>query len=178
MVLNYKLMKSTLIVLLIFICSLSFGQDVWLASWNKEEPPHSFMSVDDSSAVISLTDDVWGKITNDWNNLFTVWDNTNMMVTGDSITYLLDGDYVNFISLSLSASATGKNWELAIFKNNVLYRSKSLRRSSSVDIGFVGLTIYSEGVIGDDLSLRIRNTTNDDDATIESCQWLIYRLHR
>jgi hypothetical protein len=168
-------MRKIFILLFLFINTVVFGQ-VWNASWSKVEP-HAFMEFNDSAVTIALTDDNWAVVTNSYSNLFTVHDNSAMTIAGDTITYQVSGDYVIDVSFSFSATSTGKNWELGIFKNGQLYRTHSERRTSSVDIGSMSVHLYSDGVVGDDLSLRVRNTTNDDDIVVNSCQWLIYRLH-
>ena len=144
--------------------------------------PHGFFAFADSSETLTMTQNLWASITNATNTLFTSIDATNVTFAGDSLTINIDrgGDYVMIASVSFSGSAAD-SYEFAFFKNNTITNasSKMERSTSQTDVGNVGIPIYIESLTGgDDITLKIRNTASNDNATIVSCSWITWRLHR
>ena len=140
-------------------------------------PPHGAMSFADSASVIALTQNNWGKITNAANDLFTIQDEDDLEFDGDTITIEVAGDYIVNWSLSFSGGPSDV-FQIAIYKNAALESVKMSRKTSNNDTGNMGLPAYIENlVIGDDLSFYIRNTGDNDDATMVSSSIVIYMLH-
>jgi len=141
------------------------------------DPPHGAMSFADSSAVIALSQNTWGKVTNAANDLFTVQDADDITIAGDSMTIQVAGDYI--INWSLSFEGTSNDiWQIVVYKNAVLESVKMSRKTSNGDTGNMGLPAYVENLMaGDDLSFYIRNTGDNDDATMVSSSVIIYMLH-
>ena len=141
------------------------------------DPPHGAMSFADSAFVVALSQNVWGKITNVANDLFTVQDADDITIAGDSMTIAVDGDYILNWSLSFSGGPSDV-FQIVVYKNAVLESVKMSRKTSNADTGNMGLPVYIENlVVGDDLSFYIRNTGDNDDATLVASSIYIYMLH-
>lgn len=142
------------------------------------EPPHTALAFADSAAVIPTDVNVWSKVTNVSNNLFTVVNASGITAQGDSITIQRPGDYLVFINLSFQGGPSDQ-WHAAVYKNGVVTPFEMHRRTSNNDTGNMGLNGYlSNLVTGDDLSFYIRNTGDNDDPTMVSCQFTVYMLHQ
>ena len=72
--------------------------------------PHGSFAFHDSATTLTMSTNVWSKITNAWNTLFTVVDADFMVFAGDSITLTYGGDYFSIASISFSGTA-GDNYE-------------------------------------------------------------------
>jgi len=144
----------------------------------KNTPPHASMTFDDESETLSMDQNVWEKITNATDDIFDVNDASGITQAGDSLTIITPGDYMINASISFSGTTNADVYEFAVFKNEVLASPKIERTTTSTDIGNVSLPIYLSGLVaGDDISLRIRNTANDFDATLIACSWVTWLLH-
>ncbi|MCK5019484.1 MAG: hypothetical protein KAS32_20665, partial [Candidatus Peribacteraceae bacterium] len=129
------------------------------------EPPHASFGFSDSSVTITMSQNDWVVTTNAWYDIFDVSSSSGMTVAGDTVTIVTDGDYMTSVSISFSGSNTDV-YEFAIFKNGAVATPKMERSTSSTDIGNVSLPFYLQGLnAGDDLSMRIRNTGNNNDVT-------------
>jgi len=155
----------------------SAGVDsILLRNWTV--PPHGLFHFHDSSTTLTMSTGVWTHVTSPTNTLWTTLDADDMTFAGDSITITEAGSYISMISLSFSGTAADL-YEIAIFKNNALVHHIVERSTSQTDVGNMGLPSYLEDLAaGDDLKLMIRNTASNDDATVVSCSWVIYRLYR
>ena len=141
-------------------------------------PPHGAFHFHDSSTTLTMSTGVWTTITNAWNTLWTTMDADDMTFAGDSITITEAGSYISMVSLSFSGTAADL-YEMAIFKNAAILHHIVERSTSQTDVGNIGLPSYLENLVaGDDLTLKIRNTASNDDATVISCSWVIYRLYK
>ena len=141
------------------------------------DPPHGAMSFADSAAVVALSQNVWAKITNVANDLFTVQDADDITIAGDSMTVGVDGDYIINWSLSFSGGPSDV-FQIAVYKNAVIESVKMSRKTSNADTGNMGLPAYVENLVaGDDLSFYIRNTGDNDDATVVASSVIIHMLH-
>ena len=140
--------------------------------------PHGAFAFHDSSTTLTMSTGVWSMITNAWNTLFTQEDAKFLTFAGDSVTLTSDGDYISIASISFGGTA-GDNYEFAYFKNGALVDYSTLERTTSqTDVGNLSLPVYLfEIVAGDDITIKVRNTASDDDATIVSVSWIIWRLH-
>lgn len=142
-----------------------------------EGPPHGSLAFQDSAFVLDLTQNVFSKVTNLTNDLFTLVDSDDVTIAGDTMTIILPGSYIITAGISFSGTASDI-FEFAAFKNGVISSVKMERSTSQTDIGAVPLPFYLEGLVaGDDISLRLANTASDDDATLVACSWIIFRFH-
>lgn len=140
-------------------------------------PPHGSLAFADSAAVIPLTQNVWGKVTNGNNDLYTVIDADGITSAGDSITVITPGDYVIWISLSFMGGPSDQ-YHAAVYKNAVITSFESHRKTSNNDTGNMSINGYLEDLAaGDDISYYIRNTGDNDDPTLVSSQITIFMLH-
>ena len=144
----------------------------------KYEPPHASMTFEDESETLTMSQNTWVKITNGTDDIFTGTDVTNITHAGDSLTITTPGDYMVNISLSFSGTSNADVYEFAVFVNEILTSVKIERTTTSTDIGNISLPVYLNGLSnGDDISVRIRNTANDFDATVIACSWVTWLLH-
>jgi len=144
----------------------------------KNTPPHAAMSFEDETEALSMDQNVWEKLTNATDDLFATIDNEGFTQAGDSITIVTPGSYMINASVSFSGTTNSDVYEFAVFKNEVLASPKIERTTTSTDIGNVSLPIYLDGLVADDdISLRIRNTSNNFDATLVSCSWITWLLY-
>lgn len=141
-------------------------------------PPHTTMTFADSAFILPLTVNVWSKVTNTNNDLFTVVSASNITSGGDSITIQRPGDYLIFIDLSFRGGPSDV-YHAAVYKNGIVTPFEMHRRTSNNDTGNFGLNGYlSDLIAGDDISFYIRNTGDNDDPTMVSCQFTVYMLHQ
>ena len=140
--------------------------------------PHTTLAFNDSSYVIPLTVNTWAKVTNPTNTLYTVVDATGITASGDSITVTRSGDYLVFIGLSFSGGPSDV-YHMAVYKNGAITPFEMHRNTTNNDTGNANLNGYLEGLVaGDDISFWMRNTGDNDDATLISSQFTFYMLHQ
>ncbi len=140
-------------------------------------PPHGSMAFADSAAVIPLSINVWGKVTNGNNDLFTIIDQDDLISAGDSITVTIPGDYVIWWSLSFNGGPSDV-YHAAVYKNFAITPFEMHRKTANNDTGNMALNGYLDNLaIGDDISFYIRNTGDNDDPTLISSQVTIFMLH-
>jgi hypothetical protein len=141
------------------------------------EPPHGALAFSDSTATIDLTQNVWQKITNGNNDLYTVVDADGVTMQGDSITIVTPGDYMAWVSLSFNGNVQDV-YHCAIYKNGVVTPFEMHRKTANNDTGNMSLSaLLDDLAIGDDISLWIRNTGNANDPTFISSQITILMIH-
>jgi len=148
----------------------------WLV-WNK---PHSMTSFADSAFVLTMTEDVWAKVRNVAGNLFTVSDADYVTFAGDTAT-INAGKHGGYnIDVQLSYSGTNTDiYKVALFKNNVLESTPMYRSVATTGrIGQTSISWYNHFEPGDDISIKIMNTANSNDATFISGQWRIEFIHQ
>ena len=141
------------------------------------EPPHGSFVFHDSAITLTMTADVWSSVTNPTNTLFTSAKASNVTFAGDSITISVAGGYMSILSLSFAGTASD-NFEIALFKNNVLTTPITQFSTASTKVNTITLPgYYDAAAVGDDFTLKIRNTASDDDAVIKACSWVIWMLY-
>ena len=116
-----------------------------------------------------LDEDVWLKIAPGW----TVTEAKDITAVKDSITIITNGSYFSIVEITFSAG-NNEDYELGIFKNNVLihtvYGTGDGAGNRRTMINFK----YLDGLVaGDDLSVKIRNTSSNNDPTIKMAYWYI-----
>ena len=170
-----KMTKIVAIVIGLLICIVGSGQ-VWLVS--QPVPPHGAFAFHDSSVTLDMSTGVWAMITNPGDSLFISQDEQFLSFDGDSLTIEQNGDYAMDISLSFSGTASD-SYEITFFKNTVMVEVSMQRSTSQTDVGNMSLPVYLEELeSGDDITFKIRNTASNDDATLISCSWIVWRLHK
>ena len=152
--------------------------DTATINWLIYTVPYADLSFSDSAVVNDLTQNTWQKVTNAADTVFSIVEASGITANDDTLVILTHGDYL--ISASLSFSGTNTDvYEFAIFKNGSLESPKLVRSTSSTDIGNVSLPFYLNSLEANDyVSLRYRNTANNNDATLIACSWVVYLLHR
>ncbi len=172
---NSKMTKIVAIIIGLLIGVSASGQ-VWLVS--QPVPPHGAFAFHDSSITLDMSSGVWSMVTNPTSTLFISQDEQFLSFDGDSLTIEQNGDYAIDISLSFSGTASDQ-FEIAYFKNAVMVEVSMQRSTSQTDVGNMSLPVYIEELeSGDDITFKIRNTASNDDATLISCSWIIWRLHK
>jgi len=140
-------------------------------------PPHASMAFADSAEVIACTEDLWSKVTGNAGPLFVVVDQDDITIARDSITIVVDGDYMLVWNMSFRGTASDI-WYARIRKNNVASAFQMQRRTANADTGNMGLNAYFDHMhAGDDLSFYIMNTADSDDMTLQASQVIIWMLH-
>jgi len=140
-------------------------------------PPHGAMNFSDSATVVALTQNVWAKMTGPYGNVFTVNDGDGITIAGDTITISVPGDYMAWFGLSFTGGPSDV-FHVAIYKNGVITTWEMHRKTSNADTGNMGMPMYLDNLaVGDDISIYIRNTGDNDDATLISGQFVITMIH-
>ncbi len=140
--------------------------------------PHGGYAFSDSVFEPSLSQNTWVKVTNGNNDLYTLVEADLITFGGDTVTVIINGDYMGFFTLSLSGTATDQ-YHAAVYKNGVITPFES-HASTAANSAVVNMTIIADLhnlVTGDDISLYIRNTTNNDDPTLISGQFILTLIH-
>ena len=123
----------------------------------------------DSVTVIPCTQNVYSVVTGQYGRLFRTGVYKNVNFVGDSIQVLKTGDYVIHQSLSYQG-ANSDNYHIALFVNGVEAEGfgETERDMTTSNIGASSaMTILSLNAM-DWITLRIKNTANNNDATINA----------
>lgn len=140
-------------------------------------PPHGIMVFSDSAVVLDLTQNIWAKVTNDYDSLYAIIEADGILVDGDSMTIVTPGDYLMLVTMSFDGN-TQDNYHMAIYVNSVITRFESHRKTSNNDTGYFGINGYLDNLAaGDDVCLKIRNTINNNDPTFISSQIIMEMSH-
>lgn len=141
------------------------------------EPPHGAYAFADSTAILDLTQNTWAKITNVANDLYTAVDADGLTLVGDSITIITPGDYMMWVNMSFNGNAQDV-YHCAVYKNGVVTPMEMHRKTANNDTGNMGMSgLVDNLVAGDDFSLYIQNTANNNDPTFISSQITILMIH-
>ncbi len=141
------------------------------------EPPHGALAFADSTATLDLTQNIWQTVTNGNNDLYTVIDDDGVTMEGDTITITTPGDYMLWVGMSFNGNVQDV-YHCAIYKNGAVTPFEMHRKTANNDTGNMSMsTLLDNLAIGDDLSLRIRNTGNDNDPVFISSQITILMIH-
>ena len=171
-----KILRSVTTVIGLLICISGYSQ-IWQTSNNNLGiAPELMVSFGDSAITPTMTQNNWVSISNATNTLFTINNQDRITFDGDSATIDLAGGYDIDISMSY-AGANTDSYEVAIFKNNAIESTGIDRTMTSNSIGVISITWHSDYIAGDDLTLKIRNVGNSNDATLRVCQWRIKKAH-
>lgn len=141
------------------------------------EPPHGTFAFADSAYILDLTSSTWAKITNLNNDLYTVIDDDGVTLAGDTMSIVTPGDYMLWVSISFDGNQQDV-YHCAIYKNSVITPFEMHRKTATNDTGNMSMSaLLDELVVGDDISIYIQNTANNNDPTFISSQFMIYMIH-
>ncbi len=141
------------------------------------DPPHGGYVFSDSSTVVALTQNNWAKVTGPVGVLYTLDHSMGITMQGDTITIITPGDYEGQVGLSFDGTANDV-FHCAIYLNGVVTPWEMHRKTSNNDTGNFGMPFMLQNLVaGDDISLYIRNTGDNDDATLISGQIIIKLTH-
>lgn len=134
------------------------------------------MAFTDSTQVINLSQNVWYKIRNSYDSLFTIMPNCDMVIAGDSIQ-LPAGTYR--IRYDFRVVATKDNvYDFAVFANNLeitTFGHSPCDFPVSVKCYYVGTEFIYTFASTTWLSWRVINKTNGDDITFKNGSIVIER---
>ncbi len=140
---------------------------------------HGFMAFGDSTQTIALTEDVYAKITQESDSLYSTYviDTATFLFQGDSIKILTAGHIDLSWTLSYSTGGGSEVVHGAIFINNIIQanRGRWTRTTSTNDIGNVcGAFAYTASA-NDWISFRVMNETNNNDIVAKAGNVVIHR---
>ena len=140
-------------------------------------PPHAALNFSDSATVVALTQNIWVKMTGPNGAVFVVQEANGITAAGDTMTIVTDGDYEGHLALSFEGGPSDV-FHVSLWINSVISTWEMHRKTSNNDTGNMGMPFYLAGLnAGDDVSVRIRNTGDNDDATLVSGQFIMKLSH-
>jgi hypothetical protein len=130
---------------------------------------HAFLRYDTTAYVPAVAQNVYTTLTPG----FTTIDNDSITVAADTITILTPGDYYSLATFSVSGG-NNDNFVFALYKNGVIVNRKLVTtRGAGNDIP-VSMQNYIVGATRNTgLSLRVTNTTDNDDPTLNGIAWYL-----
>ena len=128
---------------------------------------YGHMGFADSSQVITATQNVYVKITQESDSLYSTYINRGLTFQGDSIQVPIAGDYYVNWDLSWSGANTDV-YHVEVFVNNVgqSQRGEIHRSMSTSNIGGHGGVTFLNLPANAWLSFRIKNTANGNNPTV------------
>lgn len=130
----------------------------------------------DSSITLSMTQNNYTHVTNTSNTLLIASHAKNITTGGDSLVVTIAGIYRVDVHLSLNGNANDI-YEGVIAIDNVINNDhKVTRKTSSNDVGdmsFSGLYIFT---VSQSVKMMLRNTANNNDATIVNACLVMNRI--
>lgn len=156
----------------------NFTDTIMAAEGFIKNKAHGFYAFEDSAIVINMTDDTWAQVTNSTNTLFTA--------VQDGAGFTISGDTIYFTQASMAGTtphivfhygidgygSINNDFECRIFNvsNNagVMRKAEKSGEGASNRIS-LGTTAYdNQAAFGDAYIIQVRNTTNNDDLTVEN----------
>jgi hypothetical protein len=137
---------------------------------------YAYMSFDDSSYVLPITQNVFSIITNPTNTLFTTGITRGITVTGDSVQIVTAGNYDLTYTMSWSGGNLSDN-HAHFFVNGVQIQNTGFRRDmTTTNIGDATMVYQGAFSANDWISLRIQDTNSSNDLTLKSGSFKIFKL--
>jgi len=135
------------------------------------------MGFADSSVTIAMTQNNYVQVTNATNTLFTQSIAQNVTVAGDSILVNSSGYYWLFYSLSYSGANTD-NYHTAFYYGGMELAGlgETDRGMSGTDPGVIAGGIITYLSAGAGVSVRVKNTANNNDATLTAGSISVVKL--
>jgi len=136
---------------------------------------HGYMYYFERSDVINLTNNVYSKLTNATNNLFTVDEANGITIAGDSITITRAGDYTLWFNFSATGAGSADVYRIKLYKNGspILGSIKASALKSDIS----NVWHIQDLSIGDDIAIYLTNTADSDDITAVDCSIYIRKDH-
>jgi hypothetical protein len=136
----------------------------------------AYMSFDDSSYVLPMTQNNFSIITNPANTLFTTGITRGITVTGDSIQIITAGNYDITFTMSWSGGNLSDN-HAHIFVNGVELSNTGFHRDmTTTNVGDATLVYQGVFAANDWISFRIEDTNSSNDLTLKSGSVKIFKL--
>jgi len=136
---------------------------------------HGYMYYFERSDVINLTNNVYSKLTNATNNLFTVDEANGITIAGDSITITRAGDYTLWFNFSATGAGSGDVYRIKLYKNGSPILGTIKASALKADISNVWH--IQDLIVGDDIAIYLTNTVDNDDITTVDCSIYIRKEH-
>jgi hypothetical protein len=140
---------------------------------------HGYCQFSDSSRTLDLTQNVWQKVTNSGNNLFSTVEFDGLTFAGDSLTVSADRDGDYFLTAQISFNGNNNDdFEWGIAKNGVLQFKMRASGTGTSNRNIATVQAYLNNLVaGDDLALWVRNVTNNNDVTLMDGNIYMRREH-
>jgi len=136
---------------------------------------HGYMYYYERSETIALTQNVYSKLTNATNNLFTVDEANGITIAGDSITITRAGDYTLWFNFSAVGAGSADAYRLKLYKNGSAILGSIKASALKSDISTVWH--IQDLAVGDDIAIYLTNTVDNDDITAVDCSIYIRKEH-
>jgi hypothetical protein len=156
----------------------TFTDTIMAAEGFIKNKAHGFYAFEDSAIVVSMTQNDWAQVTNASHNLFTaVQDGAGFVISGDTIYFTQAAmagttPHIVFHYGVDGYGSVNNDFECRIF--NVSNNAGVMRKSEKSGEGAnnrisIGTTAYDpQTTYGDAYIIQVRNTTNNDDLTVEN----------
>ena len=171
-------MKKILTFLFTLLTILGFSQGITVTVGGNLERSYADLHASDSSVTLSMTQNNYAHITNPSNTLLTAGHAKNITTGGDSLVVTIAGTYRVDVHISLNGNANDI-YEGVIAIGNVINNDhKVTRKTSNNDVGdmsFSGLYIFTAS---QSVKMMLRNTANNNDATIVTACLVINRIDK
>ena len=136
---------------------------------------HGYFYYTDKTEAINLTQNVYSKLTNGTTNLWTTGNASGITFAGDTATIVTPGDYVVFFNVVSAGAGTNDIYKYILCKNGVKVGGAPTAKSTKADGGW---TWYLDDLVaGDDISIRVTNTVDNDDITLNDASLYIRKEH-
>ena len=142
---------------------------------NLNTMPYLEMAFANEAVTVALTEDVWANVADSDSTLWTAVA-SGITEGGDTVTIVTAGDYVASVSLSWYATAAD-TIHLGLFKNGVIVTPTAREVSIGAEINSVSFpALFPNLVAGDDISIKMQNSNNGDDAIVIDGGMVLYMI--
>lgn len=189
-------MKNLILILAIFFSVQLFGQAggievdrtttpiTWTISGDLDidgtlsvPENHGFFGFQDSAFVVPCTQNNWSQVTNTGNDLWQIGDEDGITISNDTLTVPITGHYTFSIGLGFNGSANDQ-WRNSIFVNGSPVGFRQPRKTANNDTGWFGNCGSFDLTAGDEITIEVLNTINDNDYTAVSGCVTVSFIHR
>jgi len=150
---------------------------------NVNPSDHVYMGFTDSAVVLAITKDTWTQVTNIHDSLFVVKHENGLdYIDGDSVKVTLAGTYKVSGNLSYKG-ANNELWKIAVRRTRAgvtttqgfpLHKYTGANNTVSISLACVTTACIADDI----LTLEIMNTSDNDDCTLISCNFIARFFHR
>ena len=140
-------------------------------------PPHAYIRFADSSTTLSLTQNNYANITNAWDSLYRKLEFVGMSYSGDSLILQVAGDYVLHFQLSFQDGGND-DYEVVVNHEGTIISKGAISTQAAADDYTITIPAYIyDAAVDDRVYFQMRNTADNDDATVITSIIFIYLLH-